>query len=118
MILGIIAAVIVIAVIYSHFNPASSAVPFPKCPFRMLTGYDCTGCGSQRALHAMLTGNFAAMFRYNAIFFPALLMVAALAAASLLKDRYPRFNRALNSTTSISMVLAVLILWTIIRNLI
>ena len=39
--------------VYSHIHPSSSPL-FPKCPFLMLTGMKCPGCGSQRALHALL----------------------------------------------------------------
>lgn len=110
-------AVIALCAVYARFDPASSEIPFPKCPSRLVTGLDCPGCGSQRALHAMLNGDFAAMFRYNAIFFPALLMVAALGVAELLKGKYPRFHSALNSTASMITVLTVFILWTVIRNI-
>jgi Protein of unknown function (DUF2752) len=37
------------------FNPASPANQwFPKCPFRLLTGFQCPGCGSTRALYQLL----------------------------------------------------------------
>ncbi len=37
----------------------------PKCAFRMLTGYNCPGCGLQRAAHAFLHGRFAEAWAYN-----------------------------------------------------
>ncbi|MDE7397749.1 MAG: DUF2752 domain-containing protein, partial [Muribaculum sp.] len=44
--------VIVVTVIYAVFDPT---LPwFPKCLFRQLTGLECPGCGSQRAIHALL----------------------------------------------------------------
>lgn len=37
----------------------------PKCPFKLLTGLSCPGCGMQRFLHALLTGHPAQAIRYN-----------------------------------------------------
>lgn len=39
---------------------------FPKCPFRMLTGWNCPCCGLSRCLHALCTGRFREAFGYNA----------------------------------------------------
>ena len=39
-----------------YFDPATSTV-FPPCPFRLLTGWYCPGCGSLRAFHQLLCGN-------------------------------------------------------------
>lgn len=59
------------ALVYYHFNPAVVSF-FPACLFRKLTGYHCPGCGTQRALHQLLHGNFREAFRYNALFVLAL----------------------------------------------
>jgi hypothetical protein len=37
----------------------------PKCPFKMITGFSCPGCGIQRALYAIMHGNIKeAIVRY------------------------------------------------------
>src|SRR4051812_8286775 len=38
------------------FNPATSGL-YPPCPFRYLTGLNCPGCGTLRALHQLLHGH-------------------------------------------------------------
>lgn len=40
-----------------------------KCPIKSATGLNCPGCGSQRAVVALVTGHFRDAFRYNAIVF-------------------------------------------------
>jgi hypothetical protein len=47
-------------------NPASPANQwFPKCPFRLLTGWQCPGCGSTRALYQLLHLHPLAAFKLN-----------------------------------------------------
>ena len=60
----IVAAIIVV---YYLFNPAQYSF-FPRCPSKLITGYDCPGCGTQRAFHALLNGNIAEALHYNATF--------------------------------------------------
>jgi len=38
----------------------------PKCPFNYLTGLDCPGCGATRMVHALLHGDIAAAWHFNA----------------------------------------------------
>ena len=45
------------------------------CPFNRLTGLTCPGCGSTRALFALVRGNFSEYFAYNPF---ALLLLAML----------------------------------------
>lgn len=37
----------------------------PGCPFRALTGWDCPGCGSMRALHSLVHADVAAALDHN-----------------------------------------------------
>lgn len=48
------------------FNPALPANQFfPKCPFRVLTGWQCPGCGSTRAFYELLHLHPVAAFKLN-----------------------------------------------------
>ena len=48
------------------FNPASPANQiFPRCPFRLLTGWQCPGCGSTRACYQLLHLHPIAAFKLN-----------------------------------------------------
>lgn len=46
------------------FEPGKSGF-FPGCPFRILTGLLCPGCGTTRALHQILHGHFGTAFTLN-----------------------------------------------------
>jgi hypothetical protein len=54
------------AIFLFFFNPASPANQFfPKCPFRLVTGCQCPGCGSTRALYELLHLHPIAAFKFN-----------------------------------------------------
>jgi hypothetical protein len=59
----VIAAGMVVIALHM-FDPATSRL-FPPCPFRLLTGWYCPGCGSLRALHQLLHGNVRVAFGLN-----------------------------------------------------
>jgi len=54
-------------VVYFVVDPTKVSI-FPQCMFHQITGWDCPGCGAQRALHQLLHGNFIAALRLNAMF--------------------------------------------------
>jgi len=55
-----------IAIFLFFFNPASPSNQwFPKCPFRMVTGWQCPGCGSTRACYQLLHFHPIAAFKLN-----------------------------------------------------
>ena len=100
--------------LYALLDPA--AYPFPKCPLKMLTGYDCPGCGSQRAIHALLTGRPADAWHYNALMVAALPLVGLTVAAEVLRRRKPALYRRVNSSVVIWAWLVVVVGWWIVRN--
>ncbi len=105
-------------VVYTLFDPNKS-VWMPKCPFRLLTGWNCPACGLQRALHALLHGKFTEALSYNYFFVVSIPYVIALFVAEALK-RIPRgdnFIRAVEHPVLARMYIILFIAWGIIRNL-
>lgn len=103
--------------VYAFFNPAET-VWMPKCPVHLLTGFECPGCGSQRALHALLHGDISGAFRSNAILFLIIPVVAVMAIAEFNRNRWPRFYKTLLHPAFIYGILSAVVLWTIFRNII
>ena len=58
------------AVLLHQVDPTTSRV-LPDCVFHALTSLHCPGCGSTRALHALLHGDIAAAVRFNPLTLPA-----------------------------------------------
>jgi hypothetical protein len=71
------------------FPPTAYAF-YPQCPFRMMTGLECPGCGTTRALHHLLHGRIEEAFRLNPMLF-VLLAVALCALPSVVRGRHPAF---------------------------
>ena len=110
------AVILAVAVtVYALFDPATA--PFPRCPFLSLTGLQCPGCGSQRAIHALLHADIAGAWRSNALLVLSLPLVALLLVARAKNRRWPRLHNALNSRTVIWIVFTVIVIWWIARNI-
>jgi hypothetical protein len=60
-----------------RIDPNTHALP--PCPFHALTGLYCPGCGSTRALHALLHADFAQAMAMNPLLVLALPVLAAMA---------------------------------------
>jgi hypothetical protein len=63
---GVWLSLAAISLFLFFFNPASPANQFfPKCPFRLVTGFQCPGCGSTRACHYLLHLDLIGAFKLN-----------------------------------------------------
>lgn len=102
-------------VTYAVLDPSESIL-FPKCPFYVLTSLKCPGCGSQRAIHALLNGDIPGAFHFNALLVSSVPLVAVLVYAELTREKYPRLYFTLHKPLYIWMLAALVVLWWIFRN--
>ncbi len=72
-----------VMVLFYVFNPSEHSYFLP-CPFQYATGYHCPGCGSQRAIHQLLHGDFSAAFWLN----PLMVLSLPLIVYSLVQKGY------------------------------
>lgn len=79
----------------------------PECLFYKTTGFLCYGCGSTRALYALLHGHWLDSLRYNVLLVPTL---AWLGTLFFIRGR-ALFTRVLVAGA------AVLVLFTVVRNI-
>ena len=114
--MAVAAVVVAGVVIYSTFDPSASRW-FPRCPFLMLTGLKCPGCGTQRAIHALLHGDVLSALHFNALLPVSIPLLLLYGYAELVRTRKPRFYNRVNSVTAILAVLIVVIVWWIVRNI-
>ena len=126
--LCIITALIIGCVVYFNYNPVES-VFFPKCPFLMLTGLKCPGCGSQRAIHALLHWNIRSAFHHNALLIMSipyilLLLVAKITYTALRRgqeevsiSRFSHFAVTIQHPVIIWSYCSIVLIFWITRNI-
>ena len=104
--------------VFYTFDPAEQAL-FPRCPFLLLTGYECPGCGSQRAIHSLLHAQFRAAFRYNALMLVAIPYVLLGIYLQFFDGdrRHPKIGKIFFGRWSALTVLILISLYWIGRNL-
>lgn len=92
---------------------------FPKCPFFTLTGLYCPGCGSQRAVSALLHGDVIKAVHYNIMFAAALPLVFYSACVCMLNlyRAFPIRQKIFYSPFFVKMLLIVVVLFWILRNI-
>jgi Protein of unknown function (DUF2752) len=103
--------------IYVFFYEPGKTGFFPPCPFRLLTGLQCPGCGVTRALHQIVHGNFVAAFMLNPLFLisiPFILIAFLRYSIIVLNGGVPRKN-ALPQNYIYAIFFVVLSFW-IFRN--
>jgi len=99
-------AVCAAAILY-RFDPAKVHV-YPRCVFHTLTGLQCPGCGTTRALHHLLHGDVAGAFHLNAMLFVAV-PFGVIATASRRVATHPLTGWA---------TVALTVAWWIARNVV
>ena len=112
----VIVLLLVFGFIYYAIDPATSTV-FPRCTFLTLTGYKCPGCGSQRAIHALLNGDIKGALSYNAMLIVAIPWIALCLFAEGQRTRRPHLYERLNAPLLIWLFLVAVLAWWLLRNI-
>lgn len=91
-----------------------------QCPFRRYAGFDCIGCGSTRALDALLRFRFLEAFRYNPFFClglaAGLIWLICFTRNAFSRKYRPPFSH-MPPVWSLFVLGGVLVLFMVIRNL-
>ena len=105
-----VAVLLLFGFIYYAIDPSASTL-FPRCAFLEFTGYKCPGCGSQRAIHALLHGDVVSAFRYNALLLIAIPWIALCLFAESRRTRNPRLYARINAPLLIWLFLAMVLIY-------
>lgn len=109
--------VILSGVVLYWLDPAQY-VFMPKCIFRMLTGWDCPGCGLQRAVHALLHGHFWEAVQYNYFLLLGIPYVLAVMYMEWFTsgEKHLRLRRVLYHRYVLYAYVALYLAWWVLRN--
>lgn len=114
---AILILIVAVLALFYMVNPTTSLF-IPKCPFKLITGWQCAGCGFQRALHAVLHGHIAEAISYNLFliyslpYFLLILFTEYVARGTL----QVRFRQWFESKTAIYLYVTLFCVWTVVRN--
>ncbi|MBQ3583692.1 MAG: DUF2752 domain-containing protein [Lachnospiraceae bacterium] len=109
-------SILVIGILYGIFV-MNTGYGIP-CMFRLVTGYQCPGCGISRMCMALMKLDFKAAYQYNPLLFlisPVLIIVFAYQIY-----RYIRYDETKSTKVQSAIniiVVALLILWGFVRNM-
>lgn len=113
------AILVVAGIVYYAFDPTTPVNWFPKCPFHLLTGYQCPACGIQRAMHCLIHGDIISALHYNyflVISLP-LLTLAILAEWYNYHHVFDWANRLIYNRYTLSSYIILFFIWWILRNI-
>jgi hypothetical protein len=111
----VVVGVFLAATILFIYNPEDVSF-YPRCPLKMLTGYDCPGCGTLRGLHAILHGDFSRAWRLNAALFFAIPAIVFFGLSSKYRVGSIAY-RIVSGRLTPRLVFIAIIAWWICRNL-
>ncbi|MCL4783698.1 MAG: DUF2752 domain-containing protein [Bryobacterales bacterium] len=101
-----------------YLTPPGQSWLLPSCPIHAVSGMYCPGCGTARALHALLHGRLAEALDSNLLLVALLPLLAGLALllfVDAVRDNRVRDLR-LPSWAAFGLV-AIVVVFTILRNL-
>lgn len=112
------AAVVAISLLYFFIDAREKQI-FPKCPFHVLTGLYCPGCGSQRAISALLHLDLFSAMRFNVLLIMSLPIIGYSIYASAMNTftTVKVQQRLFHSVKFIWALAIVVLLFWILRNI-
>lgn len=115
--IGIFVFFLILISVYFFFDPSKSSY-FLKCPLKEITGYDCAGCGVQRAFHELLHFRFLKAFKYNPLFVLALpfLLLIMIFKYSKKTNCNSVFYHFFHSKTFFFLLLIIVLLFSWFKN--
>ena len=110
--------VIILVVVGYYFllNPYEQDYFFISCPFYQISGYQCPGCGSQRAFHELLHLRIFEAIKQNVLFVLAIPYVLVIFYTSFHQEKYRKLRQMLMGNKTLLILLVVAILFGIFRN--
>ncbi len=99
-------------------DPATPGGIIPPCPSKTFLGVVCPGCGSTRAIQALVELDLGAALAYNALAVLGLVMLAVALVQWTRARATGRFHRRWHQLRYAPATVLVLVLgWTVVRNI-
>jgi hypothetical protein len=115
----VVAAVVGVAVVALHLRDPHDSGSWGYCPWKLLTGLDCPGCGTLRAVNDLTNGNLVGAASSNLLFVASIPLAVALWLAWARRSwegsrPTPRSGRTTTAVWVAAMIVTVT--FTVLRN--
>ncbi|MBO4663273.1 MAG: DUF2752 domain-containing protein [Bacteroidaceae bacterium] len=109
----------VVACVALYYLDPVEYVFMPKCPFKLITGLDCPGCGFQRAMHALLHGHVVQAIKFNLflVFSVPYLLALIVCYYFLTGERSRKTLSFLEGKTMAFTYIILYFVWFVVRNI-
>ena len=103
--------------LYFFVDPSKNSY-FLRCPLKLISGYECAGCGVQRAFHELLHFRLLEAFKYNALFVLSIpfLFIALIINFSKNHKLKLALGRFIKSRTFVFLVLIIVFVFSLLKN--
>ncbi len=108
---------IVLAIVYYYFDPVEARW-MPRCLWKVATGTDCPGCGSQRMAHALVHGDISAAWHANAFALCILPLIGFMLWLEMFREQHMKLYWRVHAPWVIWTLAALVMIWWIVRNII
>ena len=105
--LFIIGAFALAGLVFLFFCNPANIESFPRCPFLVLTGYKCPGCGTLRGIHSLLNFRFLDAWHYNPLMVVSIPLIITMLMSS----------KARHSVVFVRSVFVGIVLYWVLRNI-
>lgn len=113
----VMSALCLVGLVVLFFGHPTSYSLMPRCPFYLLTGLYCPGCGSLRATHYLLQGDVTSSIRHHPLFLPLLLFILVLYGKRLYEFRFKTTVSFRGELYCCVAVLVLFVLFFVMRNI-
>lgn len=113
----LVALAVMLGIVYYFFDPIEARW-MPRCLWKVATGTDCPGCGSQRMAHALVHGDMAGAWHANGYAMCMIPLVGCMLGLELNRERWPKLYRKVHAPWVIWTLAASVVVWWIVRNLV
>ncbi len=115
----VVAGIVVAGTVALHLRDPHQSGSWGYCPWKLLTGLDCPGCGTLRAVNDLTNGHVVAAASSNLLFvvMVPVMIVMWVAWARRSWRGAPRPSRSASTTTAVwAAAVVVAVVFTVVRN--
>lgn len=111
-------SIFILSILFFFFNPEKN-IWFPKCPFYLITGYQCPACGSQRAVYHLLHLQIKEAFGYNPFMVISVPYVVLLILTTWVvpQNRFQKLRVFCYHPITIWTYIILIVIWWVVRNI-